>query len=68
MLQDEVVETLAQLEREGLPSDKQLKQLKKIGCLTAQEDSMAIHIINCALNDCCFGCAKSISVNLLFVY
>lgn len=29
--QDEVVETLAQLEREGLPSDKQLKQLKKIG-------------------------------------
>jgi dynein heavy chain len=28
--QDEVVETLAQLEREGLPSDKQLKQLKKI--------------------------------------
>jgi len=29
--QDEIVETLAQLEREGLPSDKQLKQLKKIG-------------------------------------
>ena len=26
-----MVETLAQLEREGLPSDKQLKQLKKIG-------------------------------------
>lgn len=34
--QDEVVETLAQLEREGLPSDKQLKQLKKIGANLVQ--------------------------------
>ena len=25
------METLSQLEREGLPSDKQMKQLKKIG-------------------------------------
>jgi dynein heavy chain len=29
--QDEIFETLAQLEKEGLPGDKQLKQLKKIG-------------------------------------
>ena len=31
--EDEIVETLSQLEREGLPSDKQMKQLKKIGSL-----------------------------------
>ncbi|CAE7831418.1 ODA11 [Symbiodinium sp. CCMP2592] len=34
--QDEIVETLSQLEREGLPSDKQMKQLKKIGANLTQ--------------------------------
>ncbi|CAE8676112.1 unnamed protein product, partial [Polarella glacialis] len=35
-LQDEVFETLAHLEREGLPIDKQLKNLKKVSTLLVQ--------------------------------
>merc|ERR1712190_550605 len=41
--QDEVFEALQQLEREGLPGEKQLKQLKKIGAnlATLKEDIIA---------------------------
>jgi len=41
--QDEIFETLAQLEREGLPGEKQLKQLKKVGANLTQlkEDIIA---------------------------
>ena len=43
-IQDEVVETLAQLEREGLPSDKQLKQLKKIGSFDVSKTEVGKYV------------------------
>ena len=39
-----MVETLAQLEREGLPSDKQLKQLKKIGSFDISKTEGGKHV------------------------